>query len=345
MCVAVVVDSKERIPKRYLRAMEDANPHGAGIAWCDGDLIHYRKGLSWKDIDQLQMVLPRPFFMHFRIATHGAKIAELTHPFPLGMQAFSEELVGSAKSVLMHNGTWHDFRRWVPQGIHPDKVSDTQVAAYVAETYEDILSQVSWSNAIMSAAGNGRVNITLRGRWSEFEGNQYSNQLWHRELTPKFTYSHHKSPVALPASAPAFPKLPPTPPRKRGDAAKEAYIRSKLDTDYGVWDGEEFSKGFLPTVTCDACGKETDDICPCTGSVESLNEQCPNNRCLSLDTEEYIENSWLCNSCFTTWDSNMENVWENWDEPNLSGDRPGEHSQINDLIRQQGIQIIATDDD
>lgn len=192
MCVAVVIESKKRIPAQHLKAMHDANPHGAGVAWIDGDLIQYRKGLTWKQIDDIQDLLPRPFFMHFRIATRGAKIPELTHPFPLGLMAFSDDLVGSAHGVLMHNGTWSGYRQHVPNGINPEVVSDTQVAAYACDEDENILSEVSWSNAIMRAKGNGRADITLRGRWFEFEGNQYSNTHWKTELERPM-WSHNQN--------------------------------------------------------------------------------------------------------------------------------------------------------
>ncbi len=194
MCVAVIVDTDKPVPLRHLKAMESANPDGAGLAWVDGEFIQYRKGLTAQQIFDMQDMLPRPFFMHFRIATRGAKIPELTHPFPLGMQAFSDDLLGMAPAVLMHNGTWSDFRKHVPEGIDADKVSDTQTAAYVCESNEEVLSEVGWSNAIMKAIGNGRCNITIRGRWSEGLGDEdgmhYSNTYWKSELYVTRTYTH-----------------------------------------------------------------------------------------------------------------------------------------------------------
>lgn len=189
MCVAVIVESQNRIPSAHLEAMHKANDDGAGLAWISGDQIQYRKGLTWQEIDELQDKIPRPFLMHFRIATRGAPIPELTHPFPIGMQAFSDDLVGLAPAVLIHNGTWSDFRRYVPNGIDPNKVSDTQIAAYAMEFDEDILNEVSWSNALLRAKGDGRADLTLRGRWMDFEGNQYSNLYWKAELDrPKYTH-------------------------------------------------------------------------------------------------------------------------------------------------------------
>lgn len=194
MCVAVIVESQNRIPTKYLEAMHKANDDGAGLAWISGDQIQYRKGLTWQEIDELQDKIPRPFLMHFRIATRGAPIPELTHPFPIGMQAFSDDLVGLAPAVLIHNGTWSDFRRYVPVGINEHVVSDTQTAAYAVEHDEDILNEVGWSNALLRAKGEGRADLTLRGRWMDFEGNQYSNLYWKAELN-RPVYTHQPAPV------------------------------------------------------------------------------------------------------------------------------------------------------
>lgn len=181
MCVAAVIERD--LSLEDLKKMASANPDGGGIAYPDGDTIAYRKGLTAEEVHALQQYLPRPYFVHFRIATKGAKIPELTHPFPIGMQAFSDDLVGFARAVLMHNGTWNDYDRYVPAGIKRTEVSDTQVAAYACAFDEDLLNKVGWSNAIMRAAGDGRADITLRGQWSEHEGNQFSNLHWRREYT------------------------------------------------------------------------------------------------------------------------------------------------------------------
>ena len=118
MCVAVIVQSDKRIPKTYLEAMHEANSDGGGVAWQQDGVVYFRKGLTWQEIDELQDKLPKPFLMHFRIATKGDKIPELTHPFPIGPQAFSETLSGfSEMGVLIHNGTWSDYKKYVPGGL------------------------------------------------------------------------------------------------------------------------------------------------------------------------------------------------------------------------------------
>lgn len=179
MCVAIVVEHKDGIPARYLHMMEVENPHGAGVAWADGDVLRFKKGLTWRDVRELQDELPRPFLLHFRWATHGPSVRRLAHPFVLGPRAFSRSLTGSCKALLIHNGIWNRYDKHLPPGIADDgTISDTQVAAYVAGTDEDILDDVDWATAVGRAGGNGRMDITLRGRWMDFEGNTYSNLQW-----------------------------------------------------------------------------------------------------------------------------------------------------------------------
>jgi hypothetical protein len=184
MCVACIIQAPENLPEKYIKAMAEHNPDGGGLAWIADGVLHYHKGLKWEEVYEMHKTLPRPFLMHFRIATKGGKIPELTHPFPIGMQAFTEDLKGIAeRGVIIHNGTWHNFDKYVPHGIDKSKVSDTQIAAFVAETNEDILDQVNWSNAIMYPNGK----IWYRGNWDKFENNLYSNLLWKWRATTTYT--------------------------------------------------------------------------------------------------------------------------------------------------------------
>lgn len=183
MCVAVVVESTTDITLEDLQKMERQNSDGGGVAWIAGGQVMFRKGLTALEIHELMPVLPRPFLMHFRIATRGAAVPELTHPFPIGPAALDGDLVGLADGVIIHNGTWSDYAKHVPPGIDPAKVSDTQIAAYVAGYDEKVLDHVSWSNAIMRVSPEGHADITMRGQWSEHGGNMFSNLHWRSTWT------------------------------------------------------------------------------------------------------------------------------------------------------------------
>lgn len=199
MCVAAVIFKP--VPLQDLECMENDNPHGAGIAWEANGTIRFLKGLTAKEIHQMQEdeVITYPYLMHYRWATHGARINELTHPFPLGPRALFGELSGEADAVLIHNGTWNRYTqealRHVSAGNYeiPDELidvaSDTAVAAWLALYDQSILDDVPWATAVAEIKpgtdGQPTMEITTRGTWSDHEGNWYSNLNW---LTSYWTY-------------------------------------------------------------------------------------------------------------------------------------------------------------
>lgn len=188
MCVALLVESQAGPTKDELIAMERDNPHGAGVAFIEGDRIRYKKGLNWVQVHRVLQRVPRPCLVHFRWATHGGKGAHLTHPFPLGPRALvSKALTGTAPAVLIHNGVWFNYADFIPDWALRRKaeLSDTAVAAYIAEKWEGVLDDVEWSTAVMRSSGPDRADVTLRGRWVEHNGDMYSNLNWQNYLKPR----------------------------------------------------------------------------------------------------------------------------------------------------------------
>lgn len=199
MCVAALIESDEGPSKDELIGMERDNPHGAGVAYIEGDRIRYKKGLNWVQVHKILKRVPRPALVHFRWATHGGKAMHLTHPFPLGPRALvSKALTGTAPAVLIHNGIWSDYADFIPDWAtnRKSQLSDTAVAAYVAEKWEGVLDDVDWSTAVMRSSGPGRADVTLRGRWVEYDGNMYSNLSW-----------QHHMPSKRPAAVAGYPGL------------------------------------------------------------------------------------------------------------------------------------------
>ena len=217
MCVAAIVFKPVQL--EYLECMENDNPHGAGVAWLQGEEIRFMRGLTAKDIFQLQSdeVMSYPYLMHFRWATHGAKIAELTHPFPIGPRALLGERSGGCKALLIHNGTWGGYERaaakYISAGNYeiPEELiasaSDTAVAAWLAQDNPDILDEIMWATAVAEITettddeGNLKktMEITTRGTWSDKEGNWYSNLNWvpwsgsyyHSSFPDGYNYNRH----------------------------------------------------------------------------------------------------------------------------------------------------------
>lgn len=184
MCVAVVVTDERPPTVAELEAMENANPHGAGIAWPDirdgNPGWRYFKGVTAADIAAILPQVPRPALLHFRWATHGPKADYLCHPFPVGDRALEDPAVDSwAPKVLIHNGVWTEYWRHLPSWARrlDPYISDTTVMAYVAEQDESILETVSWSTAVGKYNGN-TPSVTTRGRWMTHNNNQFSNMSW-----------------------------------------------------------------------------------------------------------------------------------------------------------------------
>lgn len=220
MCVAVVVLG-DRPTNHELREMHESNPHGAGIAWGAGNLVRYRKGLTWSQCVEILDRVPRPALLHFRWATHGPKVRYLTHPFPIGAKALkSRKLNSAAQAVLIHNGVWHEYESYAPYGIDLNKWSDTAVAAYAVGEYGDeILDHVPWCTAIGRMV-DGELDVTIRGNWQEYGDNMYSNLTW-QSWKPKYRISDFDDTPTNPIGLPYFDSY--------GDHRREMTGATQLD--------------------------------------------------------------------------------------------------------------------
>jgi hypothetical protein len=110
MCVIAYVEEQKNMPSlEMLEDMEQANPDGGGYACLteSGEVL-WRKNVTAKNIHDaiLEGRIQAPAAFHFRIATSGGIKPGLCHPFPLSRK-ISTALSGTARSVLFHNGHWH----------------------------------------------------------------------------------------------------------------------------------------------------------------------------------------------------------------------------------------------
>src|SRR3990167_4580457 len=122
--------------------MFSANDHGGGVAWREGGLVHWKKGLDEAEMQEFVAALPLPFVAHFRIASCGAKSKELCHPFPVSKDA-SLALEGTTKGyVLFHNGHWAEWKPFTKETalkmgrpLPTGQWSDTRAMAWAAHNY------------------------------------------------------------------------------------------------------------------------------------------------------------------------------------------------------------------
>lgn len=91
MCVIIVKQQGQRLPKEVAKTAGRVNPHGLGVIWMDTFEITYHKSSEHK-----VLLTERPYIAHFRYATVGAINKENTHPFQCG---------NNKHEWLMMNGT------------------------------------------------------------------------------------------------------------------------------------------------------------------------------------------------------------------------------------------------
>jgi hypothetical protein len=196
MCVAAII--YQPVSLDDLESMEADNPHGGGVAWANGHgQISFIKGLTARQIFQYQEegTLAYPYLLHFRWATYGAKVPQLTHPFVIGPRALLGETSGDCQALFIHNGTWPNFEAAAQKYIEStgnytmpqkalDHASDTAIAAWLAKDNPEILDEVPWATAKAWACPEGKMQITLRGDWTKHNNNYYSNLNWQRASTP-----------------------------------------------------------------------------------------------------------------------------------------------------------------
>ena len=110
MCVIISgINNKPSLAD--LRACEEVNPDGGGIAWCTDEGAKFHKDL---DADEIHALLDGTvptgarWVVHFRWASIGDVTPGLCHPFPISKDA-SLETTGVVDRVLFHNGTVSDW--------------------------------------------------------------------------------------------------------------------------------------------------------------------------------------------------------------------------------------------
>lgn len=109
MCVIFVAES-ERPTLEEVSHADRVNSHGIGVAWIRKGYVHWTKGITLAQAKNMAQTLPMPFAMHFRWATEGPMGVPLCHPFPIEERVRLDPWGKTSKSLLMHNGHWHNWK-------------------------------------------------------------------------------------------------------------------------------------------------------------------------------------------------------------------------------------------
>lgn len=113
MCVILAVsrDADDVTVSEWEKAT-CSNSDGYGIAWLEDGMVKFLKA-SYKDsFAYKDWRPPKPYIMHFRLATVGGDNTKLCHPFIVSPKS-KLTLTGRAHEVLFHNGHWNDWAEWL----------------------------------------------------------------------------------------------------------------------------------------------------------------------------------------------------------------------------------------
>lgn len=210
MCL-IVINEKPGcggVPKKTLELGATRNKDGAGIAWIDGDVVRWKKGITdFNEIFEIAENVPSPHLIHFRLSTIGGDNSQLTHPFPVTADC-SVDLEGTAPAVISHNGIWSSWQQCVIALLNKDNIlpsgpwSDTRgiawttfhhgeglldligekvglltpqgITAYGKGWYRDNFNDLLLSNNPYESTMNGGYWVSENEEW-EFKQNSQNN--------------------------------------------------------------------------------------------------------------------------------------------------------------------------
>ena len=187
MCV-IAVAKKRKLNHGEIDRMWAGNPEGAGVAWAEDGLVHYRKGfMKLKDLKHFynSRDFPFPHVVHFRIVSSGATSPEQTHPFIMSRTSPLLLSYDGLESVLFHNGTYRDWTAILAQIAVASEtkiegaVNDTRtcaiVGAFVPAWLETIAKESISRFAVLKPDGT----VELMGRWDDLDTDiPVSNTYW-----------------------------------------------------------------------------------------------------------------------------------------------------------------------
>jgi hypothetical protein len=186
MCIIAYAEKRRLTHKEFSECFTH-NRDGVGFAWFGEGMNHYVKGMTeeeeaWKFYEEQVRVLPH--VAHFRIASTGEVVKELTHPFIVDKNSPIKMKYSGEKPLLFHNGTisgWQSLllTHYMNMGksIPDEPMSDTRVAAMIAAvTGRESLRFMSGRFVYWDMAKSGRNYIIAD--WKEEDGAYFSNDTY-----------------------------------------------------------------------------------------------------------------------------------------------------------------------
>ena len=188
MCVIAIYRGKREDPEN-LKQMETDNPDGTGVIYYKEGIPHYKKGLTMKEVLEINKTMEFPFAFHFRFVTVG-KNKLLTHPYEVSTES-PLKMEGTAETLLMHNGHWGDWNdKLLDNAINSNKDlpngdwSDSRAMAYLASAVGPNILKMLTGQKIALFRKNGKITLYGAGWENEKEAN-YSNRNWEYKVNQK----------------------------------------------------------------------------------------------------------------------------------------------------------------
>ena len=178
MCIIAICNDR-KLTEEELKSCWDNNDDGAGMAWFDGK--HHVIDKGYMNFDELRLRYETidifPHVIHFRIATAGGKIPELTHPFICSRMSPTAIEWKGKDPVLFHNGivsNWYGMADILGIKVPDHNWSDTRIlASILTESELDFLEQEGGKYAVLVGK-----EIMTYGKFTEVNGVQFSNSTY-----------------------------------------------------------------------------------------------------------------------------------------------------------------------
>lgn len=165
--------------------MWNHNDHGGGAAWRADGRVHWLKGQTEEQMQELAKTLPFPYILHFRIASIGGQRPELTHPF-VAIDDFEQSLAlkgDTDHAVVFHNGHWNEWhdKLMIGCGVKGEQMprgpwSDSRAMAWLYRYYGmGFLDTLGQRTVVLTP---DRLDFGIGGGWDKKDGIWYSNTVW-----------------------------------------------------------------------------------------------------------------------------------------------------------------------
>jgi predicted glutamine amidotransferase len=211
MCIIALKPAGISIPESSLKNMWDNNDDGAGFMYADRGRVRVVKGLmkfehflsAYKRVGDHRKIV-----MHFRIRTHGAVSAALTHPFWIrkgDLAMVHNGIISSVGSSSGHDAEESDTSLYAKVLAH--RYSDPLDALTNQAEVEQIVKEIGWSKLVFLTGEDEHIIVNEKsgdwvgGCWYSNSSHQhnyrgfkswsyYTSEAWETERTRTYGYNH-----------------------------------------------------------------------------------------------------------------------------------------------------------